>query len=301
MNRVIVGLVAAICFVSVSAYGWSQYASDQGGQNRLGGRPLHPILEAFDRNQDGQLSEDEIAGSVDYLVSFDLNQDGVLSHGELPKPPKRGQRGGCDPRGGQCFDRESLDRESLGRGSLGRGSVDVDSDRRIQEEVDEIQLDDGRVSIENGHVTDPRDGGRPIALIAAALGVEGEVFREAFSDVRPSKDGPPIASRARENKEKLMSVLQPHGVTNERLDEVSNFYRYRPQDGGLWQHRRAKVEAVIEDGKLISVSVIDGGSGYTTAPTVRVPGHENVRLEAKIEFGQDLGSNGKLVSVDLPE
>src|SRR5581483_6178092 len=40
-----------------------------------------------------------------------------------------------------------------------------------------------------GHETDPRDGGRPVALIAAALGVKPEVFRAAFRGVTLARDG----------------------------------------------------------------------------------------------------------------
>src|SRR4051794_23144238 len=80
-----------------------------------------------------------------------------------------------------------------------------------------------------GHDTDPRDHGRPVVLIAAALGVKTEVFREAFSGVTPAGDRRPTGDEARRNKAALMKVLQPLGITNERLDEVSNYYRYQPQ------------------------------------------------------------------------
>ena len=39
------------------------------------------------------------------------------------------------------------------------------------------------------------------------------------------------------------------GVTNERLDEVSDYYRYQPQRGQLWRTRSAKGYAPVEDGK----------------------------------------------------
>src|SRR5689334_18899152 len=64
------------------------------------------------------------------------------------------------------------------------------------------------VNFSGGHDTDARDHGRPVALVAGALGVKPEVFREAFSGVRPAKNGKPSGEEARKNKEALMKVLQ---------------------------------------------------------------------------------------------
>ena len=84
------------------------------------------------------------------------------------------------------------------------------------------------VTFSGGHETDPQDHGRPVGLVAAALGVKPEVFRQAFSGVTPAKNGKPSPEEAQRNKAALMKVLGPYGVTNERLDEVSNYYRYQP-------------------------------------------------------------------------
>ncbi|MGB0580486.1 MAG: hypothetical protein ACPGVU_12345, partial [Limisphaerales bacterium] len=105
------------------------------------------------------------------------------------------------------------------------------------------------VTLEGGYATDPRDNGRPVALIGPALGVTPEIFRDAFSGVTPARDGRPGPDHARANKRVLMDALGKHGITNERLDEVSNFYRYQPQDGGLWKHEPAEILAVMKDGK----------------------------------------------------
>ena len=40
--------------------------------------------------------------------------------------------------------------------------------------------------------------------------------------------------QVRKNKAALMGALAKYGVTNERLDAVSNYYRYRPQEGEMW-------------------------------------------------------------------
>ena len=55
--------------------------------------------------------------------------------------------------------------------------------------TDPILASDVTVTIASGLETDPVDNGRPVVLIAAALGVPTEVFREAFSGVTPSTDG----------------------------------------------------------------------------------------------------------------
>ena len=71
-----------------------------------------------------------------------------------------------------------------------------------------------------------------------------------------------------------MTVLGPLGVTNDRLDEVSNYYRYQPQKGELWPTAPAKGYAVVADGRVKKVVVTEAGSGYTVPPTVRIPGME---------------------------
>src|SRR5947209_5523361 len=45
------------------------------------------------------------------------------------------------------------------------------------------------VTFAGGHETDPRDRGRPVVLIAAALGVPADVFRAAFRNVTPAPAG----------------------------------------------------------------------------------------------------------------
>ena len=54
----------------------------------------------------------------------------------------------------------------------------------------------GDVVIQGGYETDSRDNGRPVRLIAAALEVPDEVFREAFAGVphRPATHRTPSES-----------------------------------------------------------------------------------------------------------
>lgn len=150
-----------------------------------------------------------------------------------------------------------------------------------------------------GHDTDRRDGGRPVVLIAAALGVKTEVFREAFSGVRPSRNGPPTGEEARRNKQVLLQVLGPHGITNERLDEVSDYYRYRPQRGELWTNVSAKAHAIVENGKIKQIVITNPGSGYSSTPKVSVEGFPNVRFNVTVKYGKELQQNGSISAIEL--
>ena len=155
------------------------------------------------------------------------------------------------------------------------------------------------VTFSGGHETDPRDHGRPVVLVAAALNVKPEVFRKAFSGVTPARGRGPTGEEARRNKEALMKVLGPYKVTNERLDEVSNYYRYRPQNGELWTNKPAKAHAVVEEGKIKKIVVTEPGAGYSSPPKVSVKGFEKDPLEAKVKFETDLKKNGGIESIEV--
>ena len=103
----------------------------------------------------------------------------------------------------------------------------------------------GQIIFSDGHETDPVDHGRPVVLIGHAFGVTPEIFRDAFSGVTAARNGAPSQSHAQANKRILMRKLGRHGVTNKRLDEVSDFYRYRPQSEELWKHKPAVATAMI--------------------------------------------------------
>src|SRR3954470_17724830 len=102
------------------------------------------------------------------------------------------------------------------------------------------------VIFSGGHETAPRDHGRPVVLIAEALTVRPEVFRQAVSGVTPARGRRPTGDEQRRNKDALLKVLAPYHVSNERLDEVSDYYRYQPQKGQLWRTRSSKAEAILE-------------------------------------------------------
>ena len=155
------------------------------------------------------------------------------------------------------------------------------------------------VTFAGGHDIARNDHGRPIPLIAAALGVPDAVFREAFSGVTPARNGKPSPEDARKNKAALLKVLAPHGVTNERLDEVSNYYRFRPQEKESWPTTLAKAHAVMEGGKVKEIVIDEGGAGYSTPPTVTIDGVKGVTFKVTLSFGKDLKTNGAVKSIEV--
>lgn len=156
------------------------------------------------------------------------------------------------------------------------------------------------VTISGGFETDPRDKGRPVILIAAALGVPTDVFREAFSHVTPAGAGQePSDEQARQNKAALMRVLEPYGVTNERLDEVSNYYRYNGSAGETWPHTQATAQAIVENGVVTGFVITNPGSGYTSTPTVTVSGAGNVSAVATVSYTTDFSTNGAVTAITL--
>ncbi len=154
------------------------------------------------------------------------------------------------------------------------------------------------VTFTGGYGTDPRDHGRPVALIAAALGVPDSVFRDAFSRVHPADTGRgPTAAEAQSNKAALLSALAQHGVTNERLDAVSDYYRYDARRQKLWRNQPATANALVRGDAVVGYEVLRGGAGYTTPPVVTVPGHPEANAQAKLAFGPDFNRNGALAAL----
>ena len=154
------------------------------------------------------------------------------------------------------------------------------------------------VTISGGHGTDPVDNGRPVVLVAAALGVPTGVFREAFSGVTPAGAGEqPEDTQVRLNKSALLEVLAPYGITNEQLDAASDFYRYNGSSGGTWAHTDATAVAVLTDGKVSSIIVTTAGAGYSSTPTVTLSTGQTAT--ATLAYGTDTATNGSIESISL--
>jgi len=246
--------------------------------NRPGPPPPDPILSLFDTDHNDEISAQELEQAAAVLKKLDWDQDGKLTRKELPRPPHhrpppgdhRPPRPGEDPR-----------------------------NNRDQQTPLTQNAPAGSVIFTGGYKTDPRDHGRPVSLIAAALGVKEDVFRQAFSNVKPTRGGDPSPAHARTNKKVLMDALGKYGITNERLDTVSNYYRYRPESRELWKHVPASAKAIIKDGNVTGFKITNAGSGYTTPPTVTVAGHEAVQVKAALEFSKTFKSNGSIKSLRI--
>lgn len=154
-----------------------------------------------------------------------------------------------------------------------------------------------KVVFSGGYETDPRDDGRPVVLIANALGVTPEVFRHAFSLMPASQAGnEPEEAYVKKKKASLLSVLAPYGITNDSLDRVSDYYRYADVKGQVWKRKPAKALAIVTNGKVTGIKLLDGGNGYTSAPVITVTNSE-VKIKATIAFSKDFKKNGRVDSL----
>ena len=159
------------------------------------------------------------------------------------------------------------------------------------------------VVFSGGHETEGVDHGRPVILIAAALEVKPEIFREAFSHVHPAGPGSggPTDAEARQNKKALMDALGKYGVTNDRLNTVSNYYRYPPGRENLWKHQDAAADALIKGGVVIGYEITSGGSGYSSAPAVSVPGHPEASAQVELTYGRNMETNGAISTITISQ
>lgn len=116
--------------------------------------------------------------------------------------------------------------------------------------------------------------------------------------MNPARDGAPSDDRVHQNKRALLDALGKYGITNDRLDEVSDYYRYQPQKGERWPTKPAKGYATVENGKVMSITITDPGSGYTTAPVATI-GNLKTKTTVKLSFGKRFETNGSVASVKV--
>ncbi len=168
--------------------------------------------------------------------------------------------------------------------------------------VNSGSTDSVSVTISGGLETDPRDNGRPVVLIASMLGVTPDVFREAFSGVTPSRSGAPSGEQARANKQALLKVLAPYGISNEKLDQVSDYYRYKAALGETWPHSEATAVAIVVGGKITGIRVTHSGVGYTSIPTVVIrQGTKTYTGLAVVSYTSDFETNGSITAISIQQ
>lgn len=156
------------------------------------------------------------------------------------------------------------------------------------------------VVFSEGHETVGEDRGRPVVLVAGALGVAPEVFREAFSHVHPAGAGErPGDQQVRDNKAALMKALGKYGVTNDKLDAASNYYRYVRSRGEMWPTKPAVANAVVQNGVVTGIELVSGGSGYSSPPVVTVPGVEGVNVKVELTFSKKFDKNGSVSAITV--
>jgi hypothetical protein len=159
-----------------------------------------------------------------------------------------------------------------------------------------------KVVLSGGHETEGEDKGRPVVLIANALGVKPEVFRDAFSHVHPAPAGTePDPEQVRKNKSALMDALGKYNITNDQLDKVSNYYRYQRSKGEMWPTKPAVAYTQVKHGQIIGYEVESGGAGYSSAPTITVPGFKDAKAKVELSFSKDLEHNGAVSSITIPD
>lgn len=156
------------------------------------------------------------------------------------------------------------------------------------------------ITFTGGHETVGVDRGRPVVLVAGALGVPPEVFRKVFSGVHPAGPGRgPTDEEARANKQVLMQGLAPYGVTDDRLNTVSNYYRYVRSRGEMWPTTPATAIATIENGAVKTITITNPGNGYSSPPQAVIEGMPDVKLTVTLSFDTDFKKNGAIKEISV--
>jgi hypothetical protein len=130
--------------------------------------------------------------------------------------------------------------------------------------------------------------------------VPSDVFRKVFSNVKPAPAGQePDPAQVRLNKQALMQGLSPYGVTDERLNAVSNYYRYNRSKGEMWPITPATAYATIQNGVVTGFTITNPGSGYSAPPTVSVAGMPGLKAIVTLTYDTDFKKNGSVSKIML--
>ncbi|HEY2762279.1 MAG TPA: hypothetical protein VGI75_16080, partial [Pirellulales bacterium] len=78
-----------------------------------------------------------------------------------------------------------------------------------------------------------------------------------------------------------------------------NYYRYVRSKGEMWPTKEAKANALVKDGTVIGYEIVSGGSGYSSSPTVSVPGFKATEPKAELSFDKDFEKNGAISAISV--
>jgi hypothetical protein len=67
--------------------------------------------------------------------------------------------------------------------------------------------------------------------------------------------------------------------------------------GELWPTHPASAVALVKNGAIIGYEVVNGGSGYSSTPTIYVPGFPSANPQIKLSFSKDFDSNGSISTI----
>ena len=98
-----------------------------------------------------------------------------------------------------------------------------------------------------------------------------------------------------------MNALGKFGVTDDRLNAVSNFYRYPPGSRALWKNKPATANALLKNGTIVGYEITSGGYGYTRPPTVSAPGSDGAMAKVEISYGKYLETNGAVSAITISQ
>lgn len=96
-----------------------------------------------------------------------------------------------------------------------------------------------------------------------------------------------------------MSVLAKYGITNDRLDTVSNRYRYVRSHGEMWPAKEAVANAIVQNGVVTGYEIVSGGYGYSSAPTITVPNVKTAPAKVELGFSKDFEANGSVSKITV--
>jgi hypothetical protein len=264
---------------------------------RPGGFHLLPPRAAerlnFTADQQKQLAdlETEVKAKLDKILTAEQKEQLEQMRPPPPPPPP-------PPPDGNAPDNAGPDRPQ--RPAPPPAQQDGDATKAPPGALKDEDPSHRAVTFTGGYETDPVDHGRPVVLIAAALKVPSEVFRKAFSNVKPAGPGQePEPAQVRLNKQTLMRSLGPYGITDERLNEVSNYYRYSSSKGEMWRNTPATAYATVRDGVVTGFTMTNPGSGYSSPPKISVAGMPDVAATATLSFGTDFKTNGSIKEITL--